>query len=311
MERYNLNHSLQRVPTKTDANLVRDNLQRLGKKILRAPNDAIFSELVQPLNTYNIQNFFYCVVKNNVRTLSLSNNFAWHELFFNRLPHYNNEDFIENYLTDKIQAYRSTTSIATLGSFCAKNNLIAQDMFAMSMKTGLYITVFNQITQELEVFCFFSESIENEYVLLTKLHELQHFCLLVKDKMQPWIKRYQLLPQEMAKHPIDSLRTNTHSSLADQPLNNSLAIKRYYLGAPFALNVYFTQREMDCLKLSFLGYTAKQMALQLRISYRSVEKHLETAKRKADCRNFNELRLKLISCTFFLSLLGLQPRLYL
>lgn len=66
---------------------------------------------------------------------------------------------------------------------------------------------------------------------------------------------------------------------------------------------YLTQRELDVLKFLLYGRTAKEIGLQLRISYRTVETHINLIKEKLGCRSKSEiiskaLNLKL-ACLFF------------
>lgn len=53
-----------------------------------------------------------------------------------------------------------------------------------------------------------------------------------------------------------------------------------------------TQRELDCLMLAKEGKSAKQAAKLLNISYRTIEAHLESVKRKFECKTKLELMSK-------------------
>lgn len=56
----------------------------------------------------------------------------------------------------------------------------------------------------------------------------------------------------------------------------------------------FTARELDCIKFTMSGLSAKEIARKLDISYRTVELHLEHIKRKLKCNSKLEMIAKLI-----------------
>ena len=65
-------------------------------------------------------------------------------------------------------------------------------------------------------------------------------------------------------------------------------IERYYL-----LNqehdIYLTKREAECAVCAIEGATAKQVAKQLGISFRTVESHLQKIKAKLNCDTKDQL----------------------
>lgn len=63
-----------------------------------------------------------------------------------------------------------------------------------------------------------------------------------------------------------------------------------------------TPRELNCIPLLLEGYTAKEIAAQHRLSYRTVEGYIEILKKKLHARNKAELISKLWS--FYQALLG-------
>lgn len=79
--------------------------------------------------------------------------------------------------------------------------------------------------------------------------------------------------------------------LGNQPLANSLTeianlgllsnSDQYqnYIGKEFE-NVYFSSRELECLRHTIRGKTAKQVAVEMKISRRTVEEHLNNIKIK-------------------------------
>ncbi len=55
----------------------------------------------------------------------------------------------------------------------------------------------------------------------------------------------------------------------------------------------FTSRETDCIKQLILGKTAKETAVALNISHRTVEAHFNNIKKKAGCKKLSQL-IKLV-----------------
>jgi len=61
---------------------------------------------------------------------------------------------------------------------------------------------------------------------------------------------------------------------------------------PFLSSIYgykFTKRELDCLPLLLKGLSSKQIAEQLKISFRTVEMYIDNLKQKTNTQNKNEL----------------------
>lgn len=56
--------------------------------------------------------------------------------------------------------------------------------------------------------------------------------------------------------------------------------------------VFLTQREVECLYFLIHGKTAKQCAIELGLSYRTVESHLQRTKMKLMCQTKYQLAAK-------------------
>lgn len=63
---------------------------------------------------------------------------------------------------------------------------------------------------------------------------------------------------------------------------------RLLLGKEFNYE-HLTKRELDVLKYTMLGYTAKKIAYTLQLSYRTVEAYIITLKFKLRCATKSEL----------------------
>jgi DNA-binding CsgD family transcriptional regulator len=64
-------------------------------------------------------------------------------------------------------------------------------------------------------------------------------------------------------------------------------VESYHL--PASVTMRLTARECDILQWMSRGYTAKRIGLQLKISYRTVEKYIENIKIKFNCHRKYEL----------------------
>jgi DNA-binding CsgD family transcriptional regulator len=101
---------------------------------------------------------------------------------------------------------------------------------------------------------------------------------------------------------IPSLTTLQDESITNLSKQEFFNVNHYYFGYIFEDN-YLTKREVECLKLFFMGKTAKQIAKNLSISFRTVEKHIENIRIKAKLSDSSELKSRLFECKSFLDLI--------
>lgn len=91
-----------------------------------------------------------------------------------------------------------------------------------------------------------------------------------------------------------SFADNTNNSksivptLRTEPIN--MSVRQHKLGG----KERFTNREKDVFKQLLRGTTAKQIAKELGISWRTVEQHINQIKSKLGCRYKNEIILTAI-----------------
>jgi len=88
----------------------------------------------------------------------------------------------------------------------------------------------------------------------------------------------------------------------NQENNDFSPPKKYYLGGNFG-DIYFSPREIDCLKLLYKNHTAKEQAKILGLSPRTIECNLEQIKKKTNARNQAELIVELTRNSIFTSLI--------
>ena len=117
---------------------------------------------------------------------------------------------------------------------------------------------------------------------LENLDLLRTFILYYDDKISNYYrnnKPFKIFINKLLTDPELSIK---YEAEANQTYNNVFSeiekINRYYLPN----GNYLTSCEVKCLKLCFLGKTAPEIAEELKKSQRTIEKHLEQAKKKAD-----------------------------
>ena len=197
-------------------------------------------------------------------------------------------------------------------SISIKNNQILQLMYHCNLNNSLMIKNWDEKLKTTELFGFYTAvpGPEGLQDLKTKLPLFMQFCLEFKERARPLIISGELSTEKL--HSLGTIANAGKSEQDFQKINTDVAafnpsINKYYLGAPFA-NHHLTQKEFECLKLFFLGRTAKQIAKDLGgISHRTVEKHLLSIKSKAECADISELRAILLNNVFFLQALNPPP----
>jgi DNA-binding CsgD family transcriptional regulator len=111
--------------------------------------------------------------------------------------------------------------------------------------------------------------------MCTQVEELQHFSKNLLDK----IKRVMTTHE---KYALD-LTTFKQQPTIIQPEN-----KRLYLGALYDYT-HLTSKELECLNKLISGQTIPEIAANLKVSVRTVEKHIENIKQKLHCKTQCEL----------------------
>jgi DNA-binding CsgD family transcriptional regulator len=122
-------------------------------------------------------------------------------------------------------------------------------------------------------------SIVNFY--FNNLDLLKSFCFYFKDKGASLIKLYSqerfLTNSEKTKNIMQEKPLNERSNIIA-----SLATDKYFLGEAYE-DQYITKREVECINWFSKGKTAQEIGVILGISKRTVDSHIESAKRKLNC----------------------------
>lgn len=83
------------------------------------------------------------------------------------------------------------------------------------------------------------------------------------------------------------------------PFGHNMPISRYFseeLERKFSnknINYKFSRRQLECIDLLIKGFTAKEIANHLHLSFRTVEAYIELLKKKLNCKNKTELVIRL------------------
>jgi LuxR family transcriptional regulator len=121
---------------------------------------------------------------------------------------------------------------------------------------------------------------------LSNLDVLKLFRFYFEDKGAPLIKQFEANRLVTNKEPIlttsNNLTLSSNKTLANNKYLNTLRIDRYQLGEDYNYQ-HLTKREVECIKWCIKGKTAKETALILNITKRTVNAHLENAKQKLNC----------------------------
>jgi DNA-binding CsgD family transcriptional regulator len=122
-------------------------------------------------------------------------------------------------------------------------------------------------------------------IYLNNLDILKSFCFYFKEKGKHLIKQFEENRMRVK---------NKQSAIASEPqllsdtcqtrsqCLHALKIDKYHLGESYNHH-HLTKREVECIKWCIRGKTANETSLILDISKRTVNAHLDNAKRKLNC----------------------------
>ena len=148
--------------------------------------------------------------------------------------------------------------------------------------------------------CFYSFGTRKNFhqainFYLSHLDLLHKFINYFKEKSQPLVRSYQ--QQRIILPPSNNFsvaQINVLSSQARQKLIDSIGTQRYWLND----KNYLTKREFECARYIIQGMNSKEIANQLNISARTIEKYIEAIKTKLNCRYRSEIVRKLLALNF-------------
>lgn len=234
------------------------------------------SQICAPLRLhFDVSNFSYVKILPNMTRVHLDTDPIWTEFFYRNIETYHNEN-----LTESHHWQTGFTPLHALGDSCIPD--------ALEHNIGEGIVLSKHLAGVTEL--FFITHKWKQYgntkldLLLRNVDLLEtfsdYFRFAAKDIIVEAEKKAIVLPflqkkDKPWKFPDTEdgkLRTHFKADLQQCWLNNKL-----------------TKREIDCIHYTSLDLSAKQVAVFLHISTKTVERHLENAKNKLNCRKKSSL----------------------
>lgn len=238
-----------------------------------------FTEICKPLFDLNIKIFAYFRFFNNGKYLYLCNNLDWVKFCLENI--HNNEGTS----LGKEIGYVPEDNYHCLLWPTKKTDYLMSALYDFNIWNGL--SIFKQKDDDsIELWGFATEkqadNMQNFYIENIEL--LKDFTAIFNMSMADII-----VPKNDNLALYKNFKSQNHS-LDDYELKKikefirATPIKKYPIIAG-AEEVFLSNKELECVHLLALGKTAKQIALGLEASPRTIEKHLENIKSKINCGN--------------------------
>lgn len=239
---------------------------------------AELDNLISPLKKYHINYFTYRKFYTDNSRIFLGTRPDWFETYFS-LKYY-----AQGNTEASPQLYQQQAVLwSTL-----PNQSIFQAIRDFGVGHGIYLI--NPHPDFCEFYAFATTPNHPEVVnfYLNNLDVLQNFSVYFKEQAGPLLKKAEqqkiCLPyhqQGIEQYRMSDLKGNfkhPHQS-ASGSLIKELTV---------------SQRQIDCINLLLTGATTKEIAIQLNLSYRTVDDYVNALKQKFHARNKSDLILKLL-----------------
>ncbi len=261
-------------------------------------------EISKPLHLLGVQHFTYGRIVKNVRCLNVSNHPSYLNNLLENVNKYPVHDFLEYWLSALGFKYpRHVFSSHDVIKKISKDSDIIMLQCAHSMYNPVSIPLFDDRNDTVEIFSFYASTTEASclYRNLSQVGQLANFILYFKEKAHKLLCEIELTTDEQQNFLSNPANTKElplkRPSLSSQANEIDFKIKCYDLGSPFTVSL--SLREFACLKMAYVGMTAKQIAKIIPLSYRTVEKHLANIRIKANNRDLSDIRQMLFQNSFF------------
>ncbi len=230
--------------------------------LYRTANDI--QQICVPLNTFlGINTFSYVKIFNDMSRIHLTTHSRWNKFFYKKLHHYCKKTNVT-----ECQHWHSGYSVL----YRLAETECIKDAKEFNIGDGIVISNYENSATEL---CYFSltKHYQNKEVtnLINNIDLLYKFILYFRHKASSIIKEAEANPIA-----LPFLKPNTtKNNFSINPTQRELFLKTINVE-----DVHLTKREIECSKLLAEDMSMKEIAKFLNISHRTVEKHLNNAKRK-------------------------------
>lgn len=262
------------------------------------------SKLIEPLNSHGISDFSYAVFqdfpnKKRCRTTLVHSCEKLLGSYMDNIQDYSEDAFVE---TQNFPLHKNAIFSPKDPRYLTHHSPLLDLYNDYGISNEISLCIRDTFLNRTELFWFYGYDQKPDWFLqrLDNIPFLFNFILYFKEKTaqllsEPFVHENEiqfLLPDNME---------NVSNDISENEFNeNFTSINKYHFGHPFIAPL--SAKEFEILKLYFLGITAKEIAINLYISARTVEKHLENILAKTTCLRFKELRLALFRCPLFYNL---------
>lgn len=189
------------------------------------------------------------------------------------------------------------------------NNIIRDSFWYLPPKDSIYIEAFKKLAGPTgvrsfidyirrhdgyyDMFCFTSSDYIEESAnhFLNSIQDMEGFSLQFLDRVKDMISEVEkdrfTIPFDMRPNirGLDKSLSASHDRISSLINRLSQEINELNPRLPSKL----TNRELDCVRLMFLGHTAKEISSSLGVSVRTVEFYLDNIKSKLYCTKKSEI----------------------
>lgn len=266
------------------------NEKTLEQHVLVTENDNV-RQICSPLDRFRIKGFFYMRRFTDGTFVDLSSQLKW------------SMHFLTNYLRGKYPAsmvhdHMFVEDDVSLWKLNNDNIIWQEGIRYFGCGNGITICLKREYYDE--IYCFYSDA-NNDMInrfYLNNIDLLKKFCeyftkkaesIIVKGMKQKLHTPDLYLKKPSLKEPellYDYSKIESFAEIVDIRDSNMVRLS----------NIKFTRREIDCIKWYAEGKSAKEVGKILQLSNRTVEKHLDNAKKKVNCNNLRELTFILLKC---------------
>lgn len=247
------------------------------------------NELVYPLLKYfQITYFGYIKVYEDNSHVMASNNYEWGECFYKNFFH-------QGVYHKPLDSYESGYSLWSQQADQSITHVMRTDF---NIDHG--ITIVRKEAEFCEFFIFATRP-ENHGIVnwyINNLNLLEAFVLSFKENGSKIIQSIEkdrfLLPGCVSSGHNDELQVFSSDFTHKAQFLQEIKSKQNNMQD----HSIITQREWSCIKLIIQGYSAKEAAQSLKLSFRTVEGYLNNIKNKLGVRNTAEMIAKLFQMKF-------------